>query len=414
MRDCKRVLAAPHTMAYAQRLSEVFSLLESDFRVEVLFTVPPHAFGEGVEHYLRGLGITVIDWEKVLGTEFDLALVAGSRGIDQIRAPLLRLSHGAGQIKLLRKEEQERESAEEREAEEPYTEATGGASARGRPAAMLSREYLVRDGRVVPAALVFSHEEELRTLEWSCPEALPVASVVGDPCRDRIVASLPRREEYRRAMGLADGERLVVVTSTWGRSSSFGRFDALLPRLLGELPAGYRTAVLVHPNVWAGHGPWQVNGWLAGCRRRGVAVVPPEADWMAPLVAADWIIGDHGSVTAYGALTGAPVLLARFPESEVAPDSPAALLARTAPALSPVRPLQEQLQYAAEEYRPEGYRAVTARLSSEPGLFHRHMRTLMYRLLGLSEPAYPPVVETAPLPAEVFGRGGQHAEGAAE
>jgi hypothetical protein len=88
----------------------------------------------------------------------------------------------------------------------------------------------------VAAALALAHEEERTELARWCPEALPVAQVVGDPCYDRIAASLPLRAEYRRALGLRDGQKLVVVPSTWGLGSSFNRLDALLPRLLSELP----------------------------------------------------------------------------------------------------------------------------------------------------------------------------------
>ncbi|MDX3248294.1 hypothetical protein PV408_42710, partial [Streptomyces sp. ME18-1-4] len=71
-------------------------------------------------------------------------------------------------------------------------------------------------------------------------------------------------------------------------------------------------------------------------------------------------------------------------------------LAVTAPALSPTHPLVGQLQYAAAEYRREEYAAIASRLTSEPGRFNRNMRRLMYRLLGLGQPAHEP--RTVPLP----------------
>ncbi|WKX68795.1 hypothetical protein [Streptomyces sp. XD-27] len=379
--DCKQVLVVAHTMTYAQRLREVCALLESDLRIQVAFTIAPHVFGDGVSRLLQDLRTAVLPWEEAVRTEFDLALAAGSRGIEQVRAPLVRLSHGAGHIKLLRE-------TESPEAADPI-----------RPPGMLSRRYLVRDGRVVPAAIALGHEQDREQLAQSCPEALPVAAVVGDPCYDRIAASLPHRAEYRRALGLGDRQGLVVVASTWGRSSSFGHFDALLPRLLSELPRdGYRTALLVHPNVWAGHSSWQMQAWLAALRRRGVAVVPPEADWQTLLIAADWVIGDHGSVTSYATLAGAPILLARSPDREVHPASPAAALALTAPALSPLHPLEEQLRYAAAEYRSEEHARVAGLISSEPGRFHRNMRALLYRLLRLGQPAYLPAAGQLPAP----------------
>jgi hypothetical protein len=380
VRDCKRVLVVVHTVTFAQRLREVFELLETDLRVQLVFTVAPHAFGNGTTEFLESLGISAVPWEEALRAEFDLALAAGSRGVHELRAPVVRISHGAGQIKLL-------------------TDVTALAPGEPRPPGMLSRRHLLHEGRLVPAAIVYAHDRDLDELSRSCPEALAVAHVAGDPCVDRIMAGRPRREAYRRALGIEDGQRLVVVTSTWGPASTFGRLDSLLPQLLGQLPGdGHRVAMLVHPNVFAGHGTRQVHGWLSCCRDRGLAVVPPEADWQALLIAADWIIGDHGSLTAYGTLTDATLLLTAGPRREVSAHSPAALLSAVAPVVSPGYPLAEQLDYAAQLHRPGQYDHVAASLSSAPGRFHRRMRSVLYGLLGLGEPARPPFVAAPPPP----------------
>ncbi|MET7487200.1 hypothetical protein [Streptomyces sp. NPDC005538] len=374
-----------HTVTFAQRLREVFELLETDLRIQLVFTIAPHAFGNGVSEFLRSLGITTVPWEEALRAEFDLALAAGSRGVHELRAPVVRISHGAGQIKLL-------------------TDVSTLAQGERRSPGMLSRQHLMHEGRVVPAAIVYAHDRDLEELARSCPEALPVAHVLGDPCVDRITAGRAGRESYRRALGIEEGQRLVVVTSTWGPASTFGRLDSLLPQLLSQLPGdGYRVAMLVHPNVFAGHGIRQVRGWLSGCRGRGIGVVPPEADWQAPLIAADWIVGDHGSLTAYGTLTEATMLLTAGPRREVSAGSPAALLSAVAPVVSPVYPLAEQLEYAAQSYSPGRYDDVAASLSSAPGQFHRRMRSLVYRMLGLGEPARPSFAAPPPLPPSLTG-----------
>lgn len=380
VRDCKRVLVVAHTVTFAQRLREVFELLEADLRVQLIFTVAPHAFGSGTAEFLHGLGISTVPWEEALRAEFDLVLAAGLRGVHELRAPVVRIAHGAGHIK-------------------PLTDVTGLTPGEPRAPGMLSPRHLLHEGRLVPAALVYAHERALEELARSCPEALPAAQVAGDPCVDRILAGRPERAAYRRALGIEDGQRLVVVTSTWGPASTFARLDSLLPQLLGRLPGdGHRVALLVHPNVYAGHGVRQVRGWLSGRRDRAIAVLPPEADWQAPLIAADWIIGDHGSLTAYGTLTEATLLLTPGPRREMAAASPAALLSAVAPVLSPLHPLAEQLRYAAELRRPGQYDHVAASLSSAPGHFHRRVRTAVYRLLGLGEPAHPPFVTPPPPP----------------
>lgn len=377
----KRVLVLVHTEVYGRRLEDMLALLQSDLRIEICFTVPPHAFNSGVERYLATLGANVLPWAEATATEFDLALAAGSQGMQQVKAPLLRISHGAGHMSLARVAEGQ-SAGEVRE-----------------PGGITGRRFLTWDGAVVPRAIALPHRDDLRALARWCPEALPVAEVVGDPTYDRILASLPHRARYREAFGLGTDEQLVLVNSTWGRRSSFNRLDALLPRLLGELPRRtHRVALLVHPNVWSRHGLFQVRSWLADSRRAGLVVLPPEADWRAALVAADSVLGDYSSVTLYATMTGAPILMTRYPHHDANPASPGVDMALAAPALSPTRPLAEQLAYAAAEYPRQEFARIARRISSEPGRFNSRMRRLMYRILGLGQPAYPAATEPVPVP----------------
>jgi hypothetical protein len=381
----KKVLVLVHTEVYGRRLQDVLSLLEADLRIEVVFTVAPHAFNRGVAQFLSGLGATVLPWPEAISTQFDLALAAGSQGMEQIQAPLVRISHGAGHMSLARVPEGQQATG----IREP-----GGITGRG---------YLTWKGAVIPRAIALPHRDDLRALARWCPEALPLAEVVGDPTYDRIAASMPFRPRYRESMGISPEEHLVLATSTWGRKSTFNRLDALLPRLLAELPRRrYKVALLVHPNVWSQHGHYQVRSWLADCRRAGVLVLPPEADWRAALVASDSVIGDYGSVTLYASMTGVPIVMARYPHHDANPASPGVDLALATPFLSPTRPLAEQLAYAAAVRPRREYARVARRISSEPGRFNTRMRRLMYRILGLGQPAYPPVTEpVAPLAMKV-------------
>jgi hypothetical protein len=97
--------------------------------------------------------------------------------------------------------------------------------------------------------------------------------------------------------------------------------------------------------------------------------------------------------------------MARFPEDDVNPASPGVALARVAPALSPSYPLREQFAYAASEYPAEAYAGIAQRISSEPGHFNRNMRRLMYRVLGLGQPAHFPETDPVPLPDRLDRQG---------
>jgi hypothetical protein len=371
--DFRTVLVIVHTITSGQRLLDVVHLLESDLRVQVVFTKGPDVFNSGVDQFLADVGGVVVPWQQATQLEFELALAASYGGIHEVHAPLIVMPHGAGFGKIVQRADR----------------AVSGGTAYG-----LDPQRLMRDGDVVPAAIVLPHEAERTRLARTCPEALPAAVVVGDPCHDRLIASLPFRELYRRALGAHPGQKLVVVTSTWGPRSLFGARDNLISRLMNELPRDeYRVLAVLHPNVWTGHGTWQVRAWLADHLRNGLSLMPPDTEWRAALVAADWIIGDYGSVALYGTVAGVPVLHTDLPGKEVDPSSAIPEFAKVTPRVSSRRSMLIQLAKAKAEYEPDRYQNVVSRITSEPGKFNRNMRQLMYRLIGLRQPATIPTTD---------------------
>ncbi|MEV0260050.1 hypothetical protein AB0I49_01715 [Streptomyces sp. NPDC050617] len=381
----RRLLVVVHTVTTGQRLLDAVRLLEGDPRIQVFFTPAPDVFSNGVEDFLEELNGLVLPWGQAVQTRFDLALAASHGSLHELHAPVIVLPHGAGHNKIV------------------------PAGQRGRPVGErgvygLSRQRLVRDGAVIPEAIVLAHQEELARLGRECPEALPAAEVVGDPCFDRIAASLPSRVLYREAVHVRARQRLVLFCSTWGAKSLLGQSWELLEHLVRELPGDeYRVALLLHPNVWNAHSEWQVLSWLAALGRSGLTVITQHADWVGALVAADYIVGDHGSTTLYGAMTGVPVLLAGMPEEDIDPASPMAELSSFAPRLGlrADRPLCRQLSRSSTAYRPERYERVAARITSEPGRFAQKMRALIYRKLRLRSSTVRIAAEPAPLPLTV-------------
>lgn len=371
---CRTVLVMVPTMTAGTRLLDLLPLLEADFRVQVVFTVPKEGdTWHGVEEFVRATGGVLVPWAQAIRHEWDLVLTASHRHIEQVRGPLLVLPHGAGA-----------------EMSRRYSRKAGGAT---RQTTGLDRELLTYRGRVIPAAVALTHDEELRTLRRVCPEALPAAVVTGDICLDRMVASKPFRSLYRQALGVAGDQKLITVSSTWSAASTFGRHPELYARLLDEAGEDVRVAAILHPNVATVHGRWQVHSWLAAAKRKGLLIVPPEEGWRAVLIASDHVIGDHGSTTTYAAAIGRPVHLATFPDNDIRDHSIAATLARVAPRLDHGRPLLPQLTDAATDAG-----RVAAAVSGRPGLAAGLLRAAMYRLLELPEPSWPPPVSPVPLP----------------
>lgn len=356
-RNCRTVLAVGHTVTSCERLLEAVELLESDWRVQVVWTQAPDAFGNGVADFLRSTGGVVLPWEQARRQSFDLALACAYGSLHQVHAPVVVMPHGAGYAK-------------------------------GRTVSGTMRPYgldgqrLLHNGKPVAQLVVLSHDQQLHVLREQCPEAVDVAEVIGDLCYDRLVASVPSRDAYREALGVKPEQELVVVASTWGAGSLFGMHLDLLPRLLSELPSDrFQVAVLVHPAVWFGHGPRQVRAWLSDCVGAGLLLFPPDLDWRAVLVAADHVLGDHGSTATYAAAIGKPVLLVESPpQLAVADNAPQARLAGLAPRLQLDQPMLDQLR--------DGARAATAiaeAVSSLPTHAAGNLRRAFYRLLGLTQ-----------------------------
>jgi hypothetical protein len=372
----RTVLLMVPTMAAGTRLLDLVALLEADLRLQLAITVP-HTDQEwhGVDEFVRRSGILPLPWPQAVQHDWDLVLTASHRQIDQVHGNVLVLPHGAGATRSRRTSRKAR-----------------GAT---RPTTGLDSELLTYRGRLIPRALALSHHAEIDVLRRTCPEAEPVAVVTGDICLDRMTASAPFREQYRNALGVA-GQRLITISSTWSTDSTFGAHPDLYGRLLRELcqtNASARVAAVLHPAVWAAHGPWQIRSWLAAAQHEGLLVVPPDEGWRAVMIASDVVLGDHGSTTAYAAAIGRPVCLTTVPGSVLRPGSIAATLADRAPIVDHDRPLLPQLQDAtvcAAE--------VSGMITSRAGHAAHELRNTMYRLLGIDVPPWPARLPPVPLP----------------
>ncbi|WP_409185694.1 hypothetical protein F9C11_16225 [Amycolatopsis sp. VS8301801F10] len=381
---CRTVLAVVPTVTAGTRLVELISLLERDLRVQVMFTVP-HSVDRwaGAEEYVRAQHGLVLPWEQAVAHRFDLVLAASDQQIDQVRGPLLLIGHGVGRVPGRR-----------------FSRQAGGATV---ATTAIERQSLTFRGRVLPSVLGLGTDAEVEVLRERCPEALPVAVVAGDLCLDGMRAASGRRDQYRRALGVGS-RRLVVVSSTWFTDSVFGRMPAMYEAIVAGLPRDrYAVAAVLHPNIWAVHGRRQVVAWLGRCQEAGLRVIPPEQGWQATMIAADWVIGDHGSTTGYAAAMGRPVTLASMPDGQPQAGSVAeAVRAHAKPLIldQPFEPQEKAAIAAAPRLAAAVLPVVSGRIDCSAGI----LRSAMYRLLQLSEPSAPAYPPSPALPQSLPGR----------
>ncbi|MGW1256975.1 hypothetical protein ACWD5Q_17785 [Streptomyces sp. NPDC002513] len=342
------------------------ALLRDDTRVTVVFAYDPtSAFNDGVLDLLHAAGCRVAPWEQLGRIAPDLILSA-SENIDvpEGDCPVLVLPHGVGFQKLVP------------DSRSPHDRLSG-----------VVPDSLLESGR---AWLAISHPAQEEQLLATHPKAAGRTLLVGDPCLDELVGSRSHRKAYREALGVAEHQRLIVVSSTWGPTSLLGRHPDLLPRLLAQLFCDdHRVGAIIHPNVWSAHGAWQIRTLQAAALDAGLLLIPAVHAWRPALVAADVLVGDHGSVTLYGASAGIPLLLAAFGDDAV-PGTAAHELAAVAPRLDPRGNLLRQVEDAVREHTPERYAAIAAQAFAEPGHALARLRTALYRLLKLPEPSSPP------------------------
>lgn len=166
----------------------------------------------------------------------------------------------------------------------------------------------------------------------------------------------------------------------------------LVSRMLNELPYDeYRVALALHPNVWASHSVFQVRAWLAEALRGGLVLLPPEEGWRAAVIAADWVVSDHGSVSIYAAAAGRPVLLEKSAREMIDPRSGLGMLLAVAPALDPHAPVEPQLRTAGE-MRGLTHAVAADWVTSAPGRSLRLIRDELYRIMDAAPPDTEPAV----------------------
>jgi hypothetical protein len=367
------VLLVVRNVVSAARALDLLPAFDDDPHLTLFATVVPGSrFEHDTPEFLARRELRVLSWSQARRRRWSLIIATSANGdLHRLRGPKLTLPHGVGFNKLL----PDRPSA-----------GTSG----------LTRRQLIHRGRLVPKRLGLAHPAELDRLSASVPRAAGRAVVVGDPLCDRVLASAGLRDEYRRALGVEAGQRLIVLGSTWQPDSLIRARPELAGALLAELPRDeYRVAAMVHANISAQAGRAEVERRLRSALRYGLRLIPPDDEWPSVLVAADLFIGDHGSTALYAAAAGVPVRFGAYSPLRIDPGSPIAALYAAAPSFEPGPPSLCQIEEAIEAGQSAAERAVVAETFARPGESLGAIRTVAYELLGLDAPTRPVVAMAA-------------------
>jgi hypothetical protein len=373
----KYLLIVVRTYASLDRVMELQHLLKAEPGIAVKFTVQRGSkFSRALTARLMDEGAHVLSWREAKRQRWDAILTAyAHRRLAQLRGPLFCIPHGVGYNRRR------------------------FASTKDNSSVGLSRYEHVSNGRVFAARIGLSNEEQRSRL---FEEARDRAVVIGDFVLDKLRASRVLRTEIREALGVGS-RRLVVVTSTWGSCSALRAQAGLIKRLLARLPADeYAIALVLHPNVWHGESPLEIRTQFGDEIDSGLLLVEHHT-WQAPLVAADLVIGDHGSVTGYAVGLDLPVLLAANGADEMDPGSPVHALHTALPRLCPRSDLRTQIEHAISDHEPGRWTSFTDRIFGLPGEGLRATLAVLFELMKLPAPAKDPRPKRVRIPEVLKG-----------
>jgi len=367
-RGIHRVLLAGKNMqALARLFFDLLPLLERDPRLHVAFAVIPGSHFEWAAHrFLRErerLGAAVVlDWSMV--ERYGPELIVSCSPSDELFSfgvPFMVLTHGAGNNRV------------RDDLSGVYGLAPEQLLGPGEPGRRRVVDWLPLAGRAA-----------MEQLARDCPEALGAAEIVGDLCLERMLGSLVKRREYRKALGIGRDQKFIVMASTWGALSLIGESrSTLLERMFRELPMErFALGAVPHPNIEHGDGP-SMSGLLAPRLENGLLMPQVHEGWRAMLIAADLVVGDSGSVTQYAGAIRRPILLSAFGYDQMPPDGALAGIGKAAPWLDQVKPLIPQLLEAIERGPVLDYGGILAADRSPSAL----ITAKIHAMLGI--PAYP-------------------------
>ncbi|MFT7841414.1 hypothetical protein Q5530_35210 [Saccharothrix sp. BKS2] len=376
----QRVLFVIRNFTTVDRVLSVLGGLDLDPEdfIEIKFTTDGgSAFARDLAAHLKSLGGDAISWREACKSSWNLVLAAhASIKLRHLRGPLIIMAHGAGYRRVM-------------------SHTTGSDTT---PTGLV-RDQLVHNGRLVPTVICLAHENQLPALVAEVPEAHGHTVVVGDPVMDQIRACRDRRSHYRGLLDVEPHQKLITVSSTWGRYSSLSAAPELPHRLLAQLPADrFKVALITHWNVQKAHSPLEVKTFMREALDCGLIPIPSELGWHAALIATDLLAGDHGSVTVYGAALGLPVLLVSDGGPEVNRQSVDAELWSAIKPLHVSGDLRSQVEATFQQHDPKRLPAFTDHLLGRPGAALHILNNLARELMRLP-PAPPPKMRPVPDPA---------------
>jgi hypothetical protein len=372
------ILLVLHSGATVDRLVDLLAALKGLDRIKIEVTLEAGRTKSqfdcaALRKRLDDLGIELVPWRVAVRTRYAVVLSThATRGLLRRRWPnLVVMPHGAGYNRIRRRN-------------------TGSSRT---PVGLSTRELTRRRFHLlVPKVICLSADEQRAQLPRRCRRLLDRVRVVDDPAYAMLRRNMVRRPTFRADFRAGREQRLIVIATTYTDESLYRKHKEVIARLLAALPADqYRIVLVQHPNIPAVDGQFGTDLALGAEQQAGLIILPAfDGGWRAAVIAADLVVGDHGSVTFYAGAIGRPVLALRTGVVELAEESPFRLYLEETVELDPDGDLRNQVETTIADYKDGQFDEVVPHVISrgEKGL--EHLREIILELLG-REPSTEPV-----------------------
>jgi len=230
---------------------------------------------------------------------------------------------------------------------------------------------------------VYSEAERRKAIEMD-HEFSKKVFVVGNLKSDRLLEKSRDRDEIRHQLGIANGEILVLIVSTFGPNCLLNMMGGALLSELRRLFGQFRFALSIHPMEYLSKSTGECS-WgerLRTLRAEGLLVLDPGEDWEPYVVASDVILTDHTSLSLYGLALRHPYVYVPVHETMVDKDGLTWQLMAISPTLRPdASNLKECLMQALNEYPLEKLKELNENFCSYPGEAKARTQQAVYDML---------------------------------
>lgn len=136
----------------------------------------------------------------------------------------------------------------------------------------------------------------------------------------RLKKASEKKEDYRKALGIPEGKKVVSIWGSWNKESLFHVLGSKLFDVCRELKGeNYEFIFSIHPREYQRYDEQiaPLGELVEQQREKGFMVRSPGEEWLPYIMASDIIVVDYSSMLSLAVLAGKKVILSEFPDGRI-------------------------------------------------------------------------------------------------